>query len=59
MRVLSVLVLMFLGVVAVAMIARGEWGFALISLVLCALISGQSLRRKRGQDPPPEESPEL
>jgi hypothetical protein len=59
MRVLSVLVLIILGVVAVAMLARGEWGFAVISLLLCGLVGGQPLLRKRGAAPPSEPPPEV
>lgn len=58
MRVLSVLVLMLLCVVAVAMLARGEWGFAIICLLLCALVGRQVLVRRRGGAPPSDPPPE-
>lgn len=59
MRVLSVLVLVLLGMVVVAMIARGEWGFAVISLLLCVLLGAQLLVRRRGGAPPSDPPPEL
>ncbi|MCD1145257.1 hypothetical protein LQU92_08410 [Kocuria sp. LUK] len=53
MKLLSVLVLVLLGAVTVAMAVRGEWGFALISALLCVLVAGQLLRvrRRRGRFP--------